>query len=110
MKRAVLKCLAFALTAVFAFSALTACNKDKVSISAAKTEVVYNGEAQLPEITVKGTEEKTVEIYAGETKVAEAVDAGKYSVKVTAGEAVKSFDFTITKKPVFLCRQENGLC
>lgn len=61
MKRAVLKCLAFALTAVFAFSALTACNKDKVSISAAKTEVVYNGEAQLPEITVKGTEEKTVE-------------------------------------------------
>lgn len=102
MKRAVLKCLAFALTAVFAFSALTACNKDKVSISAAKTEVVYNGEAQLPEITVKGTEEKTVEIYAGETKVAEAVDAGKYSVKVTAGEAVKSFDFTITKKPVSL--------
>lgn len=100
MKKADLKCLIFALTAVFAFSTLTACKKDTVSISATGTEVVYNGEAQLPEITVTGTEEKVVEIYSGDKKVDEAVNAGDYVVKVVAGGTEKSFNFKIKQKQI----------
>ena len=76
MKKAGLRCLVLALAMVFAFPTLTACNDDAIGISATGTEAVYTGEVQLPEITVTGTTEKVVEIYADGQKVNEAVNAG----------------------------------
>lgn len=98
MKKAGLRCLVLALAMVFAFPTLTACNDDAIGISATGTEAVYTGEAQLPEITVTGTTEKVVEIYADGQKVNEAVNAGDYVVKVIAGKTEKSFDFKIKQK------------
>lgn len=98
MKKAGLRCLVLALAMVFAFPTLTACNDDAIGISATGTEAVYTGEAQLPEITVTGTTEKVVEIYADGQKVNEAVNAGNYVVKVIAGKTEKSFDFKIKQK------------
>ena len=98
MKKAGLRCLVLALAMVFAFPTLTACNDDAIGISATGTEAVYTGEVQLPEITVTGTTEKVVEIYADGQKVNEAVNAGDYVVKVIAGKTEKSFDFKIKQK------------
>ena len=100
MKKAGLRCLVLALAMVFAFPTLTACNDDAIGISATGTEAVYTGEAQLPEITVTGTTEKVVEIYADGQKVNEAVNAGDYVVKVIAGKTEKSFDFKIKQKSI----------
>ena len=100
MKKAGLRCLVLALAMVFAFPTLTACNDNAIGISATGTEAVYTGEAQLPEITVTGTNEKVVEIYADGQKVNEAVNAGDYVVKVIAGKTEKSFDFKIKQKSI----------
>lgn len=95
-----LRFAALAFAAVLPAAALAGCTEAEVNITATGLDAVYNGEAQLPEIEVTGSDEKNVTILAGETEVSEAVDAGEYSIVVTAGDAEETFTFTIAPKPV----------
>lgn len=95
-----LRFAALAFAAVLPAAALAGCTEAEVNITATGLDAVYNGEAQLPEIEVTGSDEKNVTILAGETEVSEAVDAGEYSIVVTAGDAEEPFTFTIAPKPV----------
>ena len=95
-----LRFAALAFAAVLPAAALAGCTEAEVNITATGLDAVYNGEAQLPQIEVTGSDEKNVTILAGETEVSEAVDAGEYSIVVTAGDAEETFTFTIAPKPV----------
>lgn len=95
-----LRLAALAFAAVLPAAAIAGCAETEVSITATGLDAVYNGAAQLPQIEVTGSDEKNVTILEGETEVSEAVDAGEYSIVVTAGDAEETFTFTIAPKPI----------